>query len=369
MNHLLKHIALGLTAACLLASGALAAQITPSVTQVELGPQEQTLSFDLTLTVDEAFAGAEFGIKPSASDVALEALTYLPDVRNEPTVKTVKDGVLYFGFFSSENKYQPGTYDVARLTYTYQGTAPRSIALASSKIVTIDEAHNQTVGDASTPPFRIQITRAGSGSEESGGSGSGAGGGASLPVQPQQPAETPPEAPVFTDVHRQDYFHDAVYWAVRHHITLGVTETSFAPQAGCTRAQAVTFLWRAAGSPAPAARQPLFADVPADAYYADAVLWAVETGVTRGVTETAFQPDATCTRAQIVTFLWRFRQQPSVAAENPFADVPADAYYADAVLWAVEAGVTRGVTETAFQPDATCTRAQIVTFLYRALNP
>ena len=168
----------------------------------------------------------------------------------------------------------------------------------------------------------------------------------------------------FTDVSAEDYYYDAVLWAAQEGVTGGTSDTLFAPNAGCTRAQAVTFLWRAAGSPEPKTLSS-FADVPADAYYAKAVAWAVENGVAKGVSETAFAPDTSCTRAQIVTFLWRAQQSPASGGENPFADVPAAAYYYNAVLWAVENDVAKGVSETAFAPNDNCTRAQIVTMIYR----
>ena len=169
----------------------------------------------------------------------------------------------------------------------------------------------------------------------------------------------------FTDVHAEDYYYDAVLWAAQEGVTGGTSDTLFAPNAGCTRAQAVTFLWRAAGSPKPKSDDLPFTDVPADAYYAKAVAWAVENGVAKGVSETAFAPDTSCTRAQIVTFLWRAQQSPASGGENPFADVPAAAYYYNAVLWAVESGAAKGVSETAFAPNDNCTRAQIVTLIYR----
>lgn len=168
----------------------------------------------------------------------------------------------------------------------------------------------------------------------------------------------------FTDVHAEDYYYDAVLWAAQEGVTGGTSDTLFAPNAGCTRAQAVTFLWRAAGSPEPKTLSS-FADVPADAYYAKAVAWAVENGVAKGVSETAFAPDTSCTRAQIVTFLWRAQQSPKSGGENPFTDVSAAAYYYNAVLWAVENDVAKGVSETAFAPNDNCTRAQIVTLIYR----
>ena len=169
----------------------------------------------------------------------------------------------------------------------------------------------------------------------------------------------------FVDVPSGSYYEDAVDWAVANGITTGTDAAHFSPDGICTRAQAVTFLWRVAGRPAPESRTMPFTDVPADSYYYDAVLWAVENGITKGTSSTTFSPDDTCTRAQIVTFLWRSEQSPAAGSSNPFTDVSADAYYADAVLWAVKEAITTGTTRTTFSPDAECTRAQIVTFLWR----
>ena len=168
----------------------------------------------------------------------------------------------------------------------------------------------------------------------------------------------------FVDVSGGSYYEDAVLWAVREGITSGTTATTFSPGASCTRAQMVTFLWRAAGSPKASGSNP-FRDVSADTYYYDAVLWAVENGITSGISADAFAPDAMVTRAQTVTFLYRAAGSPAAASGSSFADVRSDAYYADAVSWAVEKGITSGTAAAAFSPDADCTRAQIVTFLYR----
>ena len=172
----------------------------------------------------------------------------------------------------------------------------------------------------------------------------------------------------FIDVPAGSYYEDAVIWAVDKGITTGTSATTFDPNGICTRAQAVTFLWRAAGSPAAKSSAMPFADVKAGSYYYDAVLWAVEQGITKGTSDTMFSPDATCSRAQIVTFLWRSQKSPAAGTANPFTDVKASAYYADAVLWAVKEDVTKGTTNTTFSPDATCTRAQIVTFIYRSVK-
>ena len=174
----------------------------------------------------------------------------------------------------------------------------------------------------------------------------------------------------FDDVQDESqYFFDPVYWAVDKEITTGTTQTTFSPNKGCTRAQVVTFLWRAAGRPMPKTEKNPFTDVSADAYYYNAVLWAVEENITKGTSDTTFRPDQTCTRGQIVTFLCRRSGEPEPeTAENPFEDVREGEYYYNAVLWAVENGITTGTSKTAFRPNSTCTRGQIVTFLYRYLG-
>ena len=174
-----------------------------------------------------------------------------------------------------------------------------------------------------------------------------------------------PQTGVFVDVATGSYYEDAVDWAVENGITKGTDDTHFSPDGICTRAQAVTFLWRTAGSPASKTSTMPFTDVPVGSYYYDAVLWAVENGITKGTSDTTFSPNMTCTRAQIVAFLWRSEKSPAAGTANPFADVKSTAYYADAVLWAVKENITKGTTSTTFSPNADCTRAQIVTFLWR----
>lgn len=171
----------------------------------------------------------------------------------------------------------------------------------------------------------------------------------------------------FVDVAEGAYYYDAVLWAAENGITGGTSATTFSPAVTCTRAQTVTFLWRAAGSPDPEGTNMPFTDVASDAYYYDAVLWAVENGITSGTSATTFSPNATVTRAQNVTFLWRWAESSAVEAVNPFTDVAADMYYHDAVLWAADEGITAGTSATTFSPDDPCLRSQIVTFLYRYL--
>ena len=180
-----------------------------------------------------------------------------------------------------------------------------------------------------------------------------------------------PDAPVnpFVDVERGEYCYAPVLWAVYHspQITKGTDAAHFSPNAACTRGQVVTFLWRAAGCPKPAGTDNPFTDVRPGDYFYKAVLWAVEKGVTRGTSDTLFSPNDGCTRGQVVTFLWRAAGSPVPSgAGTAFADVKPGAFYEKAVAWAVEKGITRGMTETTFAPNAACTRGQVVTFLYRS---
>ena len=350
---------------CLGLPTAFAATITSSVTQISLPKGETKASFDVILTVDKPFAGAEFGLKPSADDVTLKSLQMLGEIGENSPVQADKNGVNYFGFFTGSNAYKPGTYKVARLTYTYTGSAARTVTLASSKIVTVNEDGKTTEGDTSSQPFTVTITRAGTttdgGTGGAGGGGIGGGGGGTVTPAPGGATQNP-----FVDVKQGDYYYDAVQWAVGKKITSGTSATTFTPDGICTRAQTVTFLWRSQGSPKAAGAENPFTDVSKDAYYYDAVLWAVEQGITNGTSATTFSPDATVTRGQTAAFLWRVAKQPQVdQTVNPFADVTQDAYYYNAVLWAVAKEITNGTSSTTFSPDQGCTRAQIVTFLWR----
>ena len=172
----------------------------------------------------------------------------------------------------------------------------------------------------------------------------------------------------FADVAEDTYYAPAVEWALKNDVTNGTGDgTTFSPNAGCTRAQIVAFLWKAAGCPEPAGANS-FNDVSADAYYAKAVAWAVEQGITNGTGNGKFSPDATCTRSQSMTFLYHVAGSPEVADDIVFSDVAADSYYADAVVWAAQNGVTNGTGDgTTFSPGTGCTRGQIMTFLYRWL--
>ena len=176
-----------------------------------------------------------------------------------------------------------------------------------------------------------------------------------------------PYAPLpFADVSPVDFYYAPVSWAVENEITNGTSDVAFAPNDNCTRAQVVTFLWRAAGKPEPTSTSHPFTDINEKAYYYKAMLWAVENGITAGMTATTFEPDRVCTRGQVVTFLHRAMGKPAPSSSShPFTDANENTFYYNAMLWAVEDGITAGMTPTTFEPERTCTRGQVVTFLYR----
>lgn len=183
------------------------------------------------------------------------------------------------------------------------------------------------------------------------------------PVKSEGPSGDP-----LSDVVSGAYYYDAVQWAIENGITRGYADGAFRPDAACTRAQIMTFLWRTAGSPEPDAAGNPFLDVSAGAYYRKAVLWAVEQGITTGTTSSTFSPDNVCTRAQAMTFLYRANGSPAVSGSGGLRDTASDAYYGNAVMWALVNNVTNGTSAETFSPDNACTRAQIVTFLWRLLQ-
>lgn len=201
-----------------------------------------------------------------------------------------------------------------------------------------------------------------------GGGNSGGGGGSSSPAVKPAGTTPEPELPVlrFTDVSSSAYYYNAVAWAVDSGITSGTSANTFSPDNACSRAQVITFLWRMAGSPVVTNTVSAFDDVPTDSYYWNAVQWATANGITAGIGSGLFGSNSTCTRGQMAALLYRYVGSPAIDGELPFADVSADSYYAKAVIWAAENGITNGVSETTFAPDNICTRAQIVAFLYRA---
>ena len=176
-----------------------------------------------------------------------------------------------------------------------------------------------------------------------------------------------PEKPEFADVPSGAYYAPAVDWAVENNVVYGTSDTTFSPDEKCTRAHVVAFLWRAKGRPEPSSSENPFTDVKASDYYYKAVLWAVENGIVYGTSDTTFEPNSPCTRAQVAAFLYRAEKKPEPTTDsNPFTDVKSGEYYEKAVIWAVENGIVYGTSNTTFEPNATCTRAQGVAFLYRA---
>ncbi len=170
----------------------------------------------------------------------------------------------------------------------------------------------------------------------------------------------------FTDIKAEDYFYEPVIWAAQNSVTAGTTVSTFSPSNSCTRAQNAVFLWHAAGSPEPRGTEFPFTDVPAGSWYEKAIRWAYEQNITSGTSKTTFSPNATCTRGQIVTFLWKMNGSPEPnSTESPFTDVKKSDYFYKASLWAQEQGITAGTSKTTFSPNMTCTRGQTVTFLYR----
>ena len=235
-------------------------------------------------------------------------------------------------------------YTTRRSGYTFDGW------YFDSKLT--DEAGDTFVINADTTVYAKWVKK------DTSGSGSGSGN-----VSSDDEDKLP-----FTDVSKDKYYYEPVKWAVDKGITTGTSATTFSPDGPCTRAQMVTFLWRTSGCPEAKSTACPFTDVQTDAYYYKALLWAIETGVTKGTSPTTFSPNDICTRGQMVTFLHRYNGEPSVSAGNPFTDVTLSDFFYTAVVWAADNGITNGTSATTFSPFAPCTRAQIVTFLYRSVN-
>lgn len=310
-----------------------------------------------------------------------------------------------------ENSSTTGTYEIAfKETPTFQATDNYEIEVVATGTLTINSRPSGSGGSSSTSTSPVSVTTPKNGKVSVNPSNAAKGAAVTVTVTPdsgyemdkltvtdasgktisttdkgngkftftmpngkvsvsatfKQTTVTPPSTG-FVDVPASAYYADAVKWAVEQGITTGTSATTFSPEASCTRAQMVTFLWRAAGSPAPKATTTAFTDLDKSAYYYDAVLWAVEQGITTGTSSTTFSPNATVTRGQTVTFLYRFAGQPAVSGSSSFTDVNSSDYYAAAVQWAKEQGITSGTSDTTFSPTNDCTRGQIVTFLYRQL--
>lgn len=372
MKKPIKRLLCGLLCASLTLPAALAAQITPSVTAITLPKGETLASFDLILTADEAFAGAEFGLKPSADDITLSSLEMLGEIGGNSPIQAEKNGIHYFGFFSGSNAYQPGTYKVARLTYRYTGSAARTVTLASSKIVTIDEDSKQTKGDASSAPFTVTISRAGT-TTEGGGSSSGGGGGVSggsavSSTTNTVSVSTAPNGNVTIDKS-----------SAKKGDTVTITVT---PKNGCkldkltvtdSKGNAITVTDKGNGkytftmpdskvtitpmfvAEQTSTEQPSdtksFSDVkPAD-WFASAVDYVVDKGMMNGVGNNKFAPANSTTRGMLMTVIARYAGQDTTGSEP---------WYQKGMEWAKANGVSDGTA-----PNANITREQLVTMLYR----
>ncbi len=333
-----------------------------------IGTSSQSLA-EVTLEASLKAVSAEQGASGDAKTVTVDiyssepatnglwALKYDTEKLSGPVVSAENEAILYWSY-----RHYPKT-GIVRIAFAIRGEK----GLESDKedhplfTVTFTVKESQTANAANDVKITERelnqtLNTGGNTGDNTGGNT----GGNSGTVTPSKPETLP-----FTDVEEGSYCYDAVRWAVEKGVTEGVSETSFAPNDPCTRGQAVTFLWRAAGSPAPESQEMPFTDVAESSPYAKAILWAAENGVTKGVTETTFAPNQPCTRGQIVTFLYRSQGAPAQAGSNPFTDVAEESPYLAGILWAAENGVTKGVTETTFAPNNTCVRGQIVTFLFR----
>ena len=281
-----------------------------------------------------ASAEAELSL-PKSDDFSVEYLTAAADAEDAVTIRIEGRGQNVQSAMAADGiQVHADDAENVKVTYSVDNTVMDTVSVGTlhgDMTITEDKNHLQVSGD----------------------------------VEPPAPQDNP-----FTDVPADQYYYDPVLWAVNHtpQITKGTSDTTFSPNATCTRGQVVTFLWRAMGEPEPTSTANKFSDVATSDYFYKAVLWAVEKGITLGTSDTTFSPNDPCTRAHVVTFLWRAEGQPSASGANPFADVASGQYYYSAVLWAVSKNITQGTSAATFSPDNPCTRAQIVTFLYRDMK-
>ena len=356
------------------------------------------------METDAAFAGAEFGIKPSQSDVKLSSLTFAEEWKNESKVQTVKDGCLYFGFFSNTNQYRAGKQKIATLQYSYSGSGERSISLTESKIVTLNE-NNKTSGDTSAEPFTVTITRSGSSSGggsgggssgggsggSSGGGSSSGGGGSSSGGNASSGGSSSEEAPdgdikkpditlpdtskpyvekTFTDIGGH-WAENDIKSCVKNGLFTGISDTLFDPSGTVTRAMAITVLGRFSQD-AVESTETAFADVPADAYYAKYVFWGAENGIVKGMSETAFAPENPVTREQMSTMIVRYLQDKGMALPVSSAKIQSHSdyeqisdYAKETMAICYEMGLIKGFDSGLLEPKGNLTRAQFASVMAR----
>lgn len=360
----IKRLLCGLLCASLSLPAALAANITASVTSITLPKGESTASFDLILTADKAFAGAEFGLKPSADDITLTSLEMLGEIGGNSPVQADKNGIHYFGFFTGSNAYQPGTYKVARLTYRYTGSASRTVTLTSSKIVTVDEDSKTTEGDTSSEPFTVTISRAGTTPSEGGNtSGGGAGGGGGVSGGTTVSADQTAADAVIKLINAigtvSENSGSAISAARSGYDALTDTQKKLVTNYNkLTQAEQVFSSLPSVGDKLP------FTDMNGHWAY-DAVSYAYKNSLMNGVNASRFAPDSTLNRAMMVTMLYRMTGSPAVSGNSVFSDVPSGKWYSDAVQWASVNGVVNGVGKDRFAPDTQITREQMASMMMR----
>ena len=360
----IKRLLCGLLCASLSLPAALAANITASVTSITLPKGESTASFDLILTADKAFAGAEFGLKPSADDITLTSLEMLGEIGGNSPVQADKNGIHYFGFFTGSNAYQPGTYKVARLTYRYTGSASRTVTLTSSKIVTVDEDSKTTEGDTSSEPFTVTISRAGTTPSEGGNtSGGGAGGGGGVSGGTTVSADQTAADAVIKLINAigtvSENSGSAISAARSGYDALTDTQKKLVTNYNkLTQAEQVFSSLPSVGDKLP------FTDMNGHWAY-DAVSYAYKNSLMNGVNASRFAPDSTLNRAMMVTMLYRMTGSPAVSGNSVFSDVPSGKWYSDAVQWASVNGVVNGVGKHRFAPDTQITREQMASMMMR----
>lgn len=360
----IKRLLCGLLCASLSLPAALAANITASVTSITLPKGESTASFDLILTADKAFAGAEFGLKPSADDITLTSLEMLGEIGGNSPVQADKNGIHYFGFFTGSNAYQPGTYKVARLTYRYTGSASRTVTLTSSKIVTVDEDSKTTEGDTSSEPFTVTISRAGTTPSEGGNtSGGGAGGGGGVSGGTTVSADQTAADAVIKLINAigtvSENSGSAISAARSGYDALTDTQKKLVTNYNkLTQAEQVFSSLPSVGDKLP------FTDMNGHWAY-DAVSYAYKNSLMNGVNASRFAPDSTLNRAMMVTMLYRMTGSPVVSGNSVFSDVPSGKWYSDAVQWASVNGVVNGVGKDRFAPDTQITREQMASMMMR----
>ena len=360
----IKRLLCGLLCASLSLPAALAANITASVTSITLPKGESTASFDLILTADKAFAGAEFGLKPSADDITLTSLEMLGEIGGNSPVQADKNGIHYFGFFTGSNAYQPGTYKVARLTYRYTGSASRTVTLTSSKIVTVDEDSKTTEGDTSSEPFTITISRAGTTPSEGGNtSGGGAGGGGGVSGGTTVSADQTAADAVIKLINAigtvSENSGSAISAARSGYDALTDTQKKLVTNYNkLTQAEQVFSSLPSVGDKLP------FTDMNGHWAY-DAVSYAYKNSLMNGVNASRFAPDSTLNRAMMVTMLYRMTGSPAVIGNSVFSDVPSGKWYSDAVQWASVNGVVNGVGKDRFALDTQITREQMASMMMR----